>query len=203
MSSTSTGRKVIIVGAATVLAGGVLGGRAWASHDTNTVHACKRVGTGVVRIVASAGECTAAEAAVEWNIVGPTGPRGLPGPVGPKGDAGEPGPAGPAGAQGEVGPQGLTGPEGPAGTNGFSGLEVIRKEVRSVTGNPQVDVLCPAGKVVVNGGAYVDPPAAGHEVVVSTPMVSPDGSLPRWTVVVRGNGAASYDVFATAVCANR
>jgi type VI secretion system secreted protein Hcp len=61
---------------------------------------------GVLRVAASATDCSARETAIQWNQVGP---QGLPGAMGP---------AGPAGPTGPVGPPG---PQGPAGTSGTGG----------------------------------------------------------------------------------
>ena len=49
------------------------------------------------------------------DIVGPTGPRGIPGD---KGEAGALGPTGPQGQSGPTGPQGVIGPTGPTGPAG-------------------------------------------------------------------------------------
>lgn len=87
----------------------ILVGRA--HNDANLIHACVGVG-GDVRIVGAASNCKARESAIEWNIQGPTG---LSGPPGPLGATGPQGPQGPLGLQGERGPQGELGPAGLAG----------------------------------------------------------------------------------------
>lgn len=58
------------------------------------------------------------------DIVGPTGPRGIPGDKGEAGASGPTGPqgqSGPTGPQGAVGPTGSTGPVGPTGAAGPTG----------------------------------------------------------------------------------
>lgn len=66
----------------------------------------------------------------EWDLTGPAGPQGEPGPQGipgqdgPKGDTGDTGPQGiqgPQGETGETGPQGVPGLEGPQGIPGIQG----------------------------------------------------------------------------------
>ena len=108
---------------------------------------------------------------------GPQGPIGLTGPVGPegrigpqgiqgpqglkgdKGDRGAQGIKGDPGIQGPVGPQGLTGPvgqTGPRGPAGYSGYEYVQSTL-SLGGGlyGSTSVMCPAGKVVIGGGAVI------------------------------------------------
>jgi hypothetical protein len=65
------------------------------------ISACYNAASGVLRVIDSAARCGQAEAALQWNVAGPTGPAGAQGPAGPQG---------PAGLQGPVGPQGPAGP---------------------------------------------------------------------------------------------
>ena len=77
-------RIAIAVASALVAAAAVGMGSAVASHDTNTIHACKNA-HGNLRIVGASSDCTNKEIALEWNIQGPAGPQG------PQGAPGAPG----------------------------------------------------------------------------------------------------------------
>lgn len=91
--------------------------------DTGAVHACVAK-DGTLRIIAPGGVCKSQETALDWNIVGPTGPQGpvgSSGPIGPQGATGPTGPQGPEGPQGEPGLAGLPGDTGPAGAEGPRG----------------------------------------------------------------------------------
>ena len=121
------------------------------------------------------------------------------GPAGPAGDTGSVGPAGPAG--GPVGPegaQGPAGPEGPAGPAGVSGYQVVSDAATlSGGGTKSVNVVCPAGKVAVGGGARSE-----TQVTLAGSYPSDAGS--GWTSSVSRGGKAkgAYTVTAFAVCAN-
>ena len=164
-----------------VLAVLLIGGVAQAASTSDEViSACLRSSTGNIRVVADAAECRNNETALSWNAQGPTGPQGeqgVEGPAGPQGPKGEPGPAGPTGPegpQGAAGPQGEageTGPAGPAGPKGdtgatgprgpqgpagpgMTGYEIVEERVVvNILASNHVSVDCPAGKVVVGGGA--------------------------------------------------
>jgi hypothetical protein len=127
------GARVRLLAAAALLAAAVaVGGAAAAIPDENDViHACYARSGGTLRVIdAGVTNCKQGETSLNWNQVGPQGPKGDTGPAGPqgqqgpKGDPGATGPAGPQGAQGpqgEPGPQGLQGPAGPAGPAGERG----------------------------------------------------------------------------------
>jgi hypothetical protein len=66
----------------------ISGGAVYASHDSNTIHACASNRTGELRKVDASTDCTSRETYVEWGIVGP---QGLQGEQGPQGEQGEPG----------------------------------------------------------------------------------------------------------------
>ena len=91
--------------------------------------------------------CASNEQMLAWNQ------QGVQGPVGPAGPTGQPGPTG---AQGPQGATGATGPAGAAGA-GFSNSEPV------VWSSPNDSsflkssgiVLCPEGKRVLTGGAFM------------------------------------------------
>lgn len=110
---------------------------------------------------------------------GPVGPQGTPGPQGPAGPQGDTGPQGPIGRPGPTGvpgPQGLQGvpgptgvpglpgPQGPQGVPGISGYEIV--EANSLFNNIERTKVagadCPAGKVVLGGGAEIFPSTADN-----------------------------------------
>jgi hypothetical protein len=122
-------------------------------------------------------------------LAGPAGPKGdtgTAGPAGPQGEQGNPGPTGPMGPPGLPGPQGLPGPTGPAGAPGISGYEVV--SVVSPFDSSAVKVVlveCPAGKVVLGGGAQIfaspaDPNADAAPLVIKMSRPLADGQ-PGWS----------------------
>ena len=118
---TSHARVAVI---AACLAAGLLAG-AFAHAglrrvDTlTTIHACKLVPSGLLRIVDEPSDCRRHERHLSWNAQGPAGPQG---PPGAQGTPGAQGPAGPQGSAGPAGPPGPTGPAGPPGS-GLSSLD--------------------------------------------------------------------------------
>ena len=76
---------VLVAGVA--LGAGIGGGAVYAisgSATTNTITACRSNSTGVLSIPSS-GLCSTSQAEVQWNVRGPRGPHGLPGPGGVNG----------------------------------------------------------------------------------------------------------------------
>ena len=117
---TPKGRVAIV---ATCLAAGLLAGAlAHAGLQTidtsTTIHACRLVPSGLLRIVSEPSDCRRHERHLKWNVKGPAGPQGPPGPQGAAGPQGPAGPAGPQGAAGPTGPAGPAGPQGPEGPPG-------------------------------------------------------------------------------------
>lgn len=79
---------------------------------------------GQVRIIGPNDTCRRNETLITWNITGPQGPKGDPGPQGvpgPAGPQGLPGAQGLQGPKGDVGPIGPQGPQGPKGDTGLQG----------------------------------------------------------------------------------
>jgi hypothetical protein len=110
----------------------------------------------------------------EMGATGPTGPSGSigatgpTGPTGAQGPAGPPGPAGPAGAPGpagQTGPPGPAGPAGPPGAGGPAGNFSTMRCDTNVTGS--LTCACPAGAVMVSGGAEC--PSAAYALGISAP----------------------------------
>jgi hypothetical protein len=84
---------VLVVALLAALAGATAIGAA--STDDTTIHSCKHLRRGIIRIVRNPDACKRNEALLSWNV---RGPQGEPGPAGPQGPAGPVGPAGPGGA---------------------------------------------------------------------------------------------------------
>lgn len=149
-------------------------------------------------------------------IQGPQGPQGMPGPAGTDGAVGPQGPAGPQGVAGPQGPQGDTGPQGPQGAVGPAGPtdSVVVNDggnTRSAAaGNAQGTqhsdtASCPAGEVLLGGGAYLTSTAPYASGLSRVDIVAsyPTGST-TWTatMLVRTSFAAASNatITAYAVC---
>lgn len=146
---------------------------------------------------------------------------GTPGPQGPAGAEGPEGPEGLQGERGDVGPQGLAGPKGdkgdkgdvgatgPVGPPGVSGLEMV--QATSADDNTDYklkSVDCPAGKLIMSGGALIStqstPPPNLPALVQNTPEMS-GGQLKRWTAAARETNPENTDTWTLivyALCAN-
>lgn len=131
--------------------------------DPNVVYACASP-IGQLRQVDCPAACRPNETAVEWNIVGPEGEAGPPGPIGPQGEVGSPGPQGPAGPQGEVGPQGPAGPAGSAGPQGEAGAStwgLNGADTYYTTGNVGIGTVTPAAGLEVENRSVLFEGATG------------------------------------------
>jgi hypothetical protein len=155
MSRVIRSPKFWLVTAAIAVA---LAGTAYATipDGNGVIHGCYAKSGGTLRVIdASVTNCKTGETALDWNQ------QGQPGP---KGDPGEPGPAGPQGA--------------PGGLAGYEKVVVIGEE----NGDrfKQVHADCPAGKVVLGGGAAAVNGDGSHTLI---PEVVLDASLEggnRW-----------------------
>ncbi len=102
MRSRGRTPRVTVLGAAAVLGVVAVAFAAAAIPDENgTIHACRMLKSGKLRVVADPDSCRPKERKISWNIRGPKGDAG------PAGVAGSQGPPGERGATGEPGPQGL------------------------------------------------------------------------------------------------
>jgi len=115
-------------------------------------------------------------------------------PAGPKGDPGAPGPKG---------DKGDTGPKGDPGLPGVSGYQqvVVHKQIDpNFSVFTEAQATCPAGKVVIGGGAEIlNPTQAGLDAVL-------DASGPRgtttWRAEAHGFQGFKYTLEVTAICVN-
>lgn len=113
------------------------------------------------------------------------------------------GPQGPKGDPGAPGPKGDTGPKGDPGLPGVSGYQrvVVDKQiVPEVSVFTEAQATCPAGKVVVGGGAEIlEPTKASLSAVL-------DASAPlgtrTWRAEAHGFNGFKYTIEVTAICVN-
>jgi hypothetical protein len=153
------------------------GSIAYATTDVgpaDVIHACYSHPGGKLRL---GSVCKKKERAVTWNHTGPQGPAGPAGPAGPTGSAGS---AGPAGATGPAGAAGPAGPAGPTASTVTAGASTVQP----TTG---LDTLatstanCPAGKVLLGGGARVTQ-SGGNQGDVGLVQSYPSSGT-QWTAV--------------------
>ena len=91
-----------------------------------------------------------------------TTPAKTSGPEGPAGPAGATGPQGPQGQQGVTGARGATGLTGPAGA--LAATSIVASTALKSAPDPAIGTVlvantsCPAGKILLSGGAQVSAP---------------------------------------------
>ena len=149
--------------------------------DGDQIHACVN-NNGTLRVVHAGEPCKNQEWRLDWNIQGPAGPQGDPGPQGPAGPQGDPGPQGPP---------------------GVSDLEVVEDwGYMNSEDQKTTCVLCPSGKVALSGGGFVrsDNPAIA---LWQSRSLSPNGFPTGWCVSAREVNPTTDDwgVMAEVFCA--
>ena len=221
---TSRARAAVI---ATCLAAGLLAG-AFAHAglqrvDTpTTIHACKLVPSGLLRIVGGPADCRKHERHLSWNVRGPAGPPGAPGargasgPAGAQGASGPAGPQGPAGQAGSTGPAGPPGPPGPTGPSGSGGLSSLDSldGVACQSGAGSVDLTYDGAGLailtcVTGGGGGGDAAMSVNELMTGVTGAATDefveivnagtaaADLSGWKLVYRSAAGTSDVVLAT------
>jgi hypothetical protein len=121
--------RTAAMGLVAMVLGGSIGAAAmaWAEPGDTVIHGCMNP-AGHLRIVVEGEGCRRQETPIAWNQAGPVGPAG---------------PSGPAGPQGPPGP-------------GLSGIEKVATESPFDSDEPKtITADCPAGKIVLTGGARV------------------------------------------------
>jgi hypothetical protein len=169
-----TPRKTSLIILATIL-GTLFGGALATAYagTTGIIHACVR--NGQLRILSAGQACKSKETALDWNIIGPAGPKGDKGDPGPQGAPGAKGDPGAPGAKGDPGAPGAKGDPGPQGAPGLAEYQTIAVEQPiSAAGGWVFDAACPAGKTAISGG-YTMP--GGSTVTESHPR---DGDPTVW-----------------------
>lgn len=192
-------------------------GLAWASIPAaNGVITGCYAKDGSLRVIDAAtnAKCNSKEKPLTWNQtgpVGPQGPQGFPGAPGTPGPKGDPGLQGPQGIPGPTGVPGLPGPQGPQGAPGISGYEIVSAESTFDKIATKVETAnCPAGKVVLGGGAQIFPSLAdpNHNtapIILQDSLPLPVGVPPGWFARASSlNPSYAYEWFLIvyAICAN-
>lgn len=217
-------RLLVLVVVAVALAAG---GTALASGGGHTYTGCLTSYGKIVKVAVGhspAHACTGDQVEISWNkrgrrgpegpqgetgATGPAGPAGPPGPAGPQGPQGDTGPPGPAGRQGPEGPQGPVGPQGPAGPSGMSGWQIVTSVSRAngLDTMTSAYATCPAGKIVVGGGADIPHVATlsafdKQAISASKPVVNGNGTS-SWYAKAREVGVGTLDwweLYVYAIC---
>lgn len=123
----------------------------------------------LVAVVAALVAALAAVGVSVWALIAvpAQGPRGAQGATGPQGSAGA---EGPRGVPGAAGAPGKVGPAGPAGT--IKSATLNRATPLSTSPDPKVGAVlvsqlsCPAGSILLSGGAQVTAPGSADRNVV-------------------------------------
>jgi hypothetical protein len=133
---------------------------------------------------------------------GDTGAPGAKGDTGVQGLKGDPGATGAQGLKGDTGAQGLTGNTGATGAAGVSGYEQVVTNLtsQSLAANSESVLLanCPAGKLIVGGGAVVFNASGRWIVDTSGPT-----SNTQWAIVftnITGSTISAGTIRLTAIC---
>jgi hypothetical protein len=129
--------------------------------DSGIIHSCVNEASGTIKIVDANESCHYNWDSLDWNM---SGPQGVPGVAGPQG------------VPGDAGLQGEPGIAGPQGEPGMSGYEVVSTGFESVGSGADLTANCPAGKVVIGGGAEVSDLAL---ITASVPKADHTGWVAR------------------------
>ncbi len=163
MNGQAKWRSSLLSPAVTGLLAGAASVALWsgaAGADGNVIQACVNNTNGNVRIVSGSDECRQPEHPLSWNIQGPPGPTG---PIGP------------------------TGPTGPPGVSDLQRVEFSSANTAEMHKNAFAN--CPAGTLVVGGGAQVFMSGAG---VVNGPVAIkksfPDKEMDGWAATAEAMG---------------
>lgn len=122
-------------------------------------------------------------------------PRGSRGPAGPAGAAGAQGPTGPGGAKGAAG---APGPPGPVNLTYRTHSTVTVAAGTQGTGS----ATCPAGTVVIGGGAWHSPDDPNITVNSSDWALGDVTNRPdTWAVEIHNGSATAASLHVSAICA--
>jgi hypothetical protein len=196
MRSRGRTPRITVLGAAALL-GVVAAAFAAAAipNEDGTIHACRMLKTGKLRVVADPGSCRPRERRLSWNIRGPKGDPGAAGVAGAQGPAGEQGAAGEPGAAGPPGPAGPQGPKGDpgAGLSSFEALSGLACTFEGDQGAIQVryDIDGRAQITCVTEGG---PPVGTARLTVNEFSTGVTGALGNEFVEIANAGDAPADV---------
>jgi lamin tail-like protein len=149
--------------------------------DDGTIHACRMLKSGKVRVVADPDSCKRRERKLSWSR---RGPRGDSGPAGAAGAQGEPGPAGPAGPHG---PKGDPGP----GLSSFEGLNGLACTFDGDQGTIQIEYGADGQAEIT---CAIPPPVGAVRLAVNEFSTGVAGALGNEFVEIVNAGAAAADV---------
>jgi hypothetical protein len=148
------------------------------------IRGCYAKSGGTLRVIdASVTDCKAGETALSWSQ------QGQPGP---KGDPGQPGGPGPQGEQGEPGVAG-----------GLAGYEIVVAQTEFSGDDSKFQrANCPAGKLAVGGGAFLQGEFSGVALDHSEPRSDGLGwDAQAHEIVLRGD-TSTWRLGVRVICAN-
>ena len=153
--------------------------------DKGTIHACRMLKSGKLRVVSDPGNCKRKERKLAWNV------RGRKGDTGPAGAVGAPGPAGERGAEGERGPAGPKGDPGP-GLSSFEALSGLACTFEGDQGTIRIEYDA-------DGQAEITcdtepPPTGASRLVVNEFSTGVMGALGNEFVEITNAGDAAADI---------
>ena len=166
--------------------------------DDGTIHACRMLKSGKLRVVADPDSCKPRERKLSWNIRGPKGDPGSPGVAGAQGPAGEQGATGEQGAAGPPGPAGPVGPQGPkgdpgAGLSSFEALSGLACTFGGDQGAIQIDYDA-EGHAEITCTVEDTPPVGAARLTVNEFSTGVTGALGNEFVEIANAGDAPADV---------
>lgn len=194
-----------------------------AKAATVTYYACTTTGSGDIVIVSKGTICGSKQTKIQWNEIGPQGPKGLTGPKGATGTQGPQGPMGATGAQGPQGPEGATGakgpqgpkgspgpkgatgvqgPQGPAGTAGFgvwyggSNLGTLTQTPTSII-NPAPQLTQAGSYMVLANASIIDPEFLSSDITCFVQVAGSTALLPSITGLGFGNSGTMGNLTTT------
>jgi len=162
--------------------------------EDGTIHACRMLKSGKVRVVADPDSCKQKERKLSWSVHGPKGDTGPPGAAGAQGAQGERGPAGSTGPEGPQGPQGPKGDPG-AGLSSFEGLNGLACTFEGQEGAIQIEYDAD-GQAEITCAVPEEPPPPGGaaRLTVNEFSTGVTGALGNEFVEIANSGDAAADV---------
>ena len=163
--------------------------------DDGTIHACRMLKSGKLRVVADPDSCRPRERKISWNIRGPkgdAGPAGVAGSQGPPGEQGATGEPGAAGPPGPAGPQGPKGDPG-AGLSSFEALSGLACTFEGDQGAIQIEYHAD-GQAEITCVTEEAPPVGAARLTVNEFSTGVTGALGNEFVEIANAGDAPADV---------
>ncbi len=163
--------------------------------DDGTLHACRMLKNGKLRVVADPDNCRPKERKLSWNIRGPKGDAGRAGAAGAQGPPGEQGVRGESGAAGPPGPAGPQGPKGDpgAGLSSFEALSDLACTFGGEQGTIQIEYDVD-GQAEITCVTEDAPPVGEARLTVNEFSTGVTGALGNEFVEIANAGDAGADV---------